>query len=77
MGEKGLYSETTYPDEHAQVEKCEIDLFGDPFKHEKIKADLYFVGSLKNFNLPLIKNSWLDAHDQDLLKLPTPNHLDH
>jgi hypothetical protein len=76
VGEKGLYSETTYPNEHAQVEKSEIDLFGDPFKHEKIKADLYFVGPLRNMNLPLIKHSWLDGGDVDLLKLPRPINLD-
>ena len=46
MRERGVYSETTYPDENAHVEKAEIDLFCDPFKNEKVKADLYFVGPL-------------------------------
>lgn len=72
VGDNGLYSETTYPDEHAQVEKVEIDLFGDPFRNEKIKADLYFVGGLSNFNRPMIKYSWEDVGEVDLLKLPRP-----
>ena len=61
VGERGVYSETTYPDQSVHVEKAEIDLFGDPFKNEKVKADLYFIGQLKHINLPMIKYSWLNS----------------
>ena len=57
------------------MEKAEIDLFGDPFKNDKIKADLYFVGGLSNFNLPMIKYSWENVGDVDLLELPKPENF--
>ena len=75
VGEFGIFSETTFPDETVQVEKAEIDLFGDPFKGEKIKADLFFLGGLKCFNLPMIKYSWLNSDQTDALELPNPHYF--
>lgn len=75
-GEKGLFSETTFPSENVRVEKIEISLFKDQFREERVKSDLCFVGELCNFNLPMIKHSWLGAAEEDLLQLPRPHILD-
>lgn len=69
--EKGLYTETSFTSIAQNVEKSVIDLFGVLPERDSVSSDLHFMGPLHNFNMPLIKNSWLKTQD-DLLKLPEP-----
>ena len=53
------------------VEKSVIDLFGVIQNDNQVISDIHFLGTLKNFNVPLIKNSWKNSK-VDYLKLPVP-----
>ena len=68
---RGLYTESSFTQIDQNVEKSVIDLFGAIQEKDSVSSDLHFMGALHNFNLPLIKNSWLKTED-DLLKLPAP-----
>ena len=65
-----LYNESNFTQIEQPVEKTEIDHYGKFFEHDRVKGDLHFVGELKNFNIPLIKNSWINNDAIDLLELP-------
>ena len=53
------------------VEKSVIDLFGIIKNGDKVISDIHFIGSLHQFNTPLIKNAWNNSND-DHLMLPNP-----
>ena len=70
----GLFSETKFTVTGQDVEKAEIDLFGIIDQKDIVCSDLYFIGPLHHFNLPLIKNSWFNSYE-DFLKLPDPDSI--
>jgi hypothetical protein len=66
-----LHSESSFTDVNQMVEKSVIDLFGVIKSDNQVISDIHFLGALKNFNVPLIKNSW--KHSKiDYLELPVP-----
>ena len=68
---KGLYSEVNFTNVNQEVEKSWNDLHGTMQVSKGTHSDLHFCGKLYNFNLPMIKNSWVNTQE-DLLKLPIP-----
>ena len=49
-----LYTETNFTDITQNVEKNEIDMFGGLLDKTHVYLDLYFVGSLYQFNIPIV-----------------------
>ena len=70
MLEKDLYSETAFTDVGQNVEKSVIDFFGVFQNSNQVISDITFIGSLRAFNVPLIKDSWSNC-ETDFLELPT------
>ena len=69
--QQNYHSEQSFREVSDLVEKNEIDMYGTLLDHQKTCLDFYFVGSLQNFNLPLIQTTWNDDQT-NLLDLPTP-----
>ena len=69
MEQKNLFSETKFSNINQNVEKSVIDLFGVFRNENQVVSDITFIGSLREFNIPLIKDSWVNS-DKDFLKLP-------
>ena len=75
MKMKDLYSESSFTDVSQNVEKSVIDYFGVFRNGNQVISDIAFIGALRAFNVPLIKDSW-SYSDEDFLKLPAPTKID-
>ena len=53
------------------VEKAVIDYFGTFKNGNQVISDIAFIGALRAYNVPLIKDAW-SFSDEDFLKLPSP-----
>ena len=71
MVKNNLYSEGSFTDASQNVEKSVIDYFGVFKNGNQVISDIIFIGALRQFNVPLIKDSW-GYLDHDYLKLPMP-----
>ena len=61
MNQKNLFSETAFTSVDQTVEKSEIDFFGVFKNSNQIISDIVFIGALREFNVPLIKDSWFSS----------------
>ena len=75
MKKKDLYSESCFTDVNQNVEKSVIDYFGVFRNGNQVISDIAFIGALRAFNVPLIKDSW-SYSDEDFLKLPEPTKIE-
>lgn len=69
MNNPMVHNETSFTRPEQLVEKNEIDMFGTLFDRQQPTLDLFFVGSLHKFNLPLVQVDWED-NETNLLDLP-------
>ena len=74
MKMKDLYCESCFTDVNQNVEKSVIDYFGVFRNGNQTISDIAFIGALRAFNVPLIKDSWCYS-DEDFLKLPPPTKM--
>lgn len=70
---KGFFTEMNFNDANQDVEKSVIDMYNNVSGSGE-SSDLYFTKPLYQFNLPLIKDSWVNQ-DQDCLMLPKPHQI--
>jgi len=71
MKRRNLFSESSFMDVHQNVEKSVIDYFGVFKNGNQVISDITFIGALRAFNAPLIKDCW-SFSNIDFLKLPFP-----
>ena len=70
-GQTAKYSEASFTHVDQIVEKAEIDMFGVFQNDNQVVSDICFMGSLRNFNVPLVQDTWKFSNT-DHLKLPVP-----
>lgn len=56
MKKKNLFSENSFSDVSQNVEKSVIDFFGVFQNGNQVISDITFIGALRAFNVPLIKD---------------------
>ena len=68
-GTQVIHNEASFTSPEELVEKNEIDMFGTLLDRQQPTLDIFFVGSLHKFNLPLIQIEW-QHNESNLLDLP-------
>ena len=58
MAQKNVFSESSFTRPDQNVEKSVIDYFGVFRNGNQVISDINFIGALRTFNVPLIRDSW-------------------
>ena len=75
MRRGNLFSEGSFTNVSQNVEKSVIDYFGCFKNGNQVISDITFIGALRAFNAPLIKDFWFQTNE-NFLKLPSPFKFD-